>query len=408
MKELREELGWKQRDLAARLDVVPSWVSQVEAGRLRPGSDRLAMLAMLLGPRFPTSSVSGEERNDLTRLAYPCLWRARADTLERLAIQISGAATRVRLSRLSKQLLGAAARHPLAREYGRSDTLPSLYELSAEAPEWLRRTVLAEVAGMRLEAPHRMKLSRAAVRGTLELLAEDLRLSPTVGRATADARLRVQRDMPAVSEKAKGSKSLVASPIGGSLGRLAFLGTTDESGRVLVGDDPSGWLGFSYAAGAWLVRDAAGKGGEAPKGPSMPAALAYMLDGSSPVLAASFARVRQPEVEPSAARSVEASVRQRTTADRAIAFGGGWVRAEVHKLASLYSSGMSEQQMGLAGLPIRRAALSHLQGVADVVESRAEQEASESGLKWIDDNGALCEMADVKDSLDKVIEAMRS
>ncbi len=428
MKKVRESRGWNQQQLAEQLDAAASWVSQVEAGTVKPSPERLAVMEVLLGPSVARADPgSATEGVDPETIAFPLLWRARADLLGQLAQSSSSKPQRARLNRLSRGLVEAAAEHPRAQPFVRGGGLQSLAELAVLAPEWMRRQVLIEIALMKLDAPYETNFDKGKRLELLDLVVDDLNLP-------ASAHKRLQEAVDSFPRSRPWWQHL--QPVGGPFGVVqAELADDDRGLRFVLADDPVGWLGFDYAAGSWLVRwcdddanEQANSGeplrggyrfapwgavgvlapragmtagatvaGAAALGPVLGAAL-----GAAAVGFATRSLIKkgagQARREPSSAGSTSAAAV--LTSTMCEAFGRHWVRVEATKLAALYRT-FPDLTKGDADahLPSSTTASKHLLASVEVTGKRWEEEAEASGTKSHDKNERLRELADIADTL---------
>lgn len=441
VQERRKALGLLQEDVAAQIGAAPSWVSQVENGT-KPSAKRADALELVLGPEIRNArpdlgTTAAASPAPADAVAFPLLWRARADMLDNIGNLASSAPQRRRLEGLAAELTALAAAHPAGSAYTDRGGLLGLYPLSGESPSWLSRVVLAEIACMKLDAPYEMGVSKRAVRlQRVDRIVADLRLpedtSPNLNKAIEGF-------------NAKRSRPLWQNlpSIGGSRGRMQIYASTADGWdmELLVGHDPVGWLGFEYAAGRWLLHGAPGAIPAVPE-PDIASAgskrmgaktvgavaagggAAMLLSGFSlgPVLGAATlvglaaarrsARSRAAVPEPPRERvfvadssgepplELDERLNAELVADMAESLTRTWVRVEACKLVALYSILPNPAQGDPeAGLPPNDVAARYLTWVANVVRDRFMREVSESGTDDFDANDRLRQLADIRDTL---------
>lgn len=426
VKRLREDRGWTQQDLAEQLGAAVSWVSQVEKGTLPPGDARRALLESVLGlregalagDRESGAYPSSQEVIDPEALFFPMLWRARADLVDRMTLKTESRESRARLYYLHEQLLSAAASHPRASQFSSAGRLQPLRQIAEDAPAWLRWMVLVELAGMKIDAPFDCRLSRAHQKDLLERIAIDLELT--------EADDAVRRGFACLKRSWPDWRDLKST--GGPLGLITSLRSEEsDSLRILLGDDPSGWLGYHFATGAWLVREAdsntetqettVGEGSLPPRpsqlltatglgvvaGPAIGSVLGMALMATT-----ARAQARRRTAAPKGA-SADLPPGVATTARIAMALGRHWVRVDAHKLAALYvaSADTFLEANVDAALPSRQVAYAHIAALHKHFGSLAEEEAKASGTRTKEHNEPLWEMLDIRDTLKVLADVLR-
>jgi transcriptional regulator with XRE-family HTH domain len=437
LKRLRKARGWKQQDLADRLRAAPSWVSQVENGKLPPSGERLATLEVFLGPELQQLVPGGATTATAARqesAAFACLWRARADLLARLANASDLRARRVRLDHLSRELIAAASVHPKAQPFVHRGVLASLAEIGRSMPEWSRQAVLVELAGMKLDAPYETGFSRSRRLEFLDFSIADLRLPAATHTPLVEAfaMFPQPRDRPLWQE---------LHAVGGALG-VAQAGNPESEVdlRLLIGDDPAGWFGFEYAAGAWLVRSVhpgaaamspghdgvrlmalqspIGLGGEWASdraatgilsslalGPILGSAIGAALGAIAGAIASDRRTHKPTRSQPAAPhlppdKATIPHEPERITATLAEALGRHWVRAETSKLVAAYrafpATAVGDENPMLPPVAVARE---HLTATAKLLGDWWKVESETSGTTSPGANERLRELADIKATL---------
>jgi transcriptional regulator with XRE-family HTH domain len=262
VRTARDRLDLSQKELADKLDVGVTWVSQIEGGTLKATRHRKEQLAAYLGDEDLRDRAAEPRRGEESQ-AFVTVWRLRADLLDKVATRMNDRTTRRRLTNLQGQLVRAARIHPRLSDLTSSGELPSTLELvdRYDIPEWIRRLALIEVAGMRLDAPAHI---RPSVDGdtwrerleVLDRLAEDLFAEGEL--ETAGTSPSALADRLKAAFRAKIGKSapnwLALRPTGGGQGAAqALLADPSGDAAVLLGFDPFGWMGLEYLAGRWLL-----------------------------------------------------------------------------------------------------------------------------------------------------------
>jgi len=69
VRELRLERGWSQNDLAVRLGVTPTTVSNWERGRFEPTASKFKAIALAFGVPMESIDLVTEEIDDMGKAA---------------------------------------------------------------------------------------------------------------------------------------------------------------------------------------------------------------------------------------------------------------------------------------------------------------------------------------------------
>ncbi len=307
---------------------------------------------------------------------------------------------------------------------------------------------------MKLDAPYETGFDKSQRLELIDFLVEDLALPASAYDSVRSAFTSFPRDRPLWQQLA---------PVGGTVGALqATLASEDYDVRLLLGDDPVGWLGLDYIAGTWLVRwapaikrSAAAKeqnhdaeslerffdrmmllasatgavrragvtSGAVRRAGMATGVSAAGLTALSPVLggavgiAMATAAARQMARKRAATKSgasETAGVSQEDgvtaaelTATIAESMGRHWVRVEASKVVALYRTfpphSGGDKDVGLPSLASARA---HLLTAVGTLEEWHGREVAASGTKSHDRNERLRELADIRDTLVATAEAL--
>lgn len=99
LRQLREERGWTQREVAERIGVIPHTISDYECGRSFPGLDNLGKLQKLFGVSFPLPKETRERLQGYSTLLIDAMKRkgmTRRELAERSGIPCHSIAKYVR------------------------------------------------------------------------------------------------------------------------------------------------------------------------------------------------------------------------------------------------------------------------------------------------------------------------
>lgn len=416
VKELRDRLGLRQQKLAKMTQLSQARISQIEA---MPNADRLdnavlLRLAHVLGAEVLEAARPSTSRS--SQRALVALWRLRADIL--LGLSAGGLNENRRRQRmLGQTILRAAMRNPAAHQWGRDGELRSLPTILGTSQgdgsralddqvSWDDRVlILAEVAGMKIDAPLQTrdwdKEWDLIITSGLDILGPDVPLTA--------ADFMTVRDRPNWQD---------LTCVGGGMGILEALSCGDPDTLVLRGHDPVGWLGWPYVAGRWLVQPSQHY---SPDALNNAAQLGTNL-AINPVGQVAWPQTRLGDVAvqridiwrgelgsaldaypPPAAPWVAVPSDVRETLAVAQALGQRWVRVEANKIVTAYRIRRHRNDVSAdprkRSLPLIDEAIQHLEQTNAALNQLKDAEEGESGTSSFEDNSVLGEWKDIQDSV---------